>query len=113
MAPKNERTGRAPDHNSAQWSLWLGRPLAAQWAYDIRRTIAALLESIDSIPDEIMLVSVGTTSIATILAAADEEKVRRIALIEPLVSYVTDVPYEKQRMGNMIPCYVMQAIFRN
>ncbi|MFM7921377.1 MAG: acetylxylan esterase, partial [Planctomycetaceae bacterium] len=32
-----DRIGRAPDHNSAEWSLWLGRPLCGQWVRDIRR----------------------------------------------------------------------------
>jgi len=26
--------GRAPDHNSAEWSIWTGRPLLGQWIWD-------------------------------------------------------------------------------
>ena len=34
-----DKVGRAPDHNSAEWGLWLGRPLLGQWVFDIRQFI--------------------------------------------------------------------------
>jgi len=34
-AVAGDQIGRAPDHNSAEWSLWIGRPLLGQWVVDI------------------------------------------------------------------------------
>jgi cephalosporin-C deacetylase-like acetyl esterase len=103
QAVANDKVGRAPDHNSAEWSLWIGRPLAAQWAYDIRRTFDAVLASIESLPDEVAIVGLGPACISALLAGIEEENVQRVVLIDPLVSYVTEVPYEGQRLGSMVP----------
>lgn len=37
FALPSDKIGHAPDHNSAEWSLWIGRPLLGQWAWDVRR----------------------------------------------------------------------------
>jgi Acetyl xylan esterase (AXE1) len=102
-AVAGEGRGRAPDHNSAQWSLWIGRPLAGQWAFDIRRTLAAMQSATESVPEEIFIVGIGSACVSALLAAIQEENVSRLSLVEPLVSYVTDVPYERERMGSLIP----------
>ncbi len=107
-----EGRGRAPDHNSAQWSLWLGRPLAGQWAHDIRRSILAIQAATESIPEEIHLVGVESAAISTLLAANSEDSTYNLTLIQPLVTYVADVPYERERLGSLIPVFcVTWAIF--
>ena len=35
-AHHRDQIRRAPDHNTAEWSLWLGRPLLGQWVQDVR-----------------------------------------------------------------------------
>jgi dienelactone hydrolase len=94
---------RAPDHNSAEWSLWIGRPLLGQWAYDVRRTVDALLESIEGIPEEVAAVGIGQGGLVALLAAAQDDSLVRVALVDSLGTYVSDVPYEGQRLGLMAP----------
>jgi hypothetical protein len=102
-AVAGEGRGRAPDHNSAQWSLWLGRPLAGQWAYDIRRTILAMQAATESVPEEIHLVGLESAAISTLLAAISEDVTCNLTLVQPLVTYVADAPYERERLGSLIP----------
>src|SRR6185503_9259053 len=33
----------AIDHNSAEWSIWMGRPLVAQWCWDVIRALDYLV----------------------------------------------------------------------
>jgi dienelactone hydrolase len=42
LAVPSDSVGHTPDHNSAEWGLWVGRPLMGQWACDIRRLLDAL-----------------------------------------------------------------------
>ena len=39
LAWPRDKIGGAPDHNTAQWGLWIGRPLLGQWALDVRRLL--------------------------------------------------------------------------
>jgi dienelactone hydrolase len=100
---------RAPDHNSAEWSLWIGRPLVGQWAYDVRRTQEALLQSIEGVPDEVAVVGLGTGGLAALLAAAQEESLVRVGTVGALATFVSDVPYEGQRLGLMVPSILRQV----
>src|SRR6185437_12450776 len=34
-----ERVAQSPDHNSAEWGLWIGRPLLGQWVKDLRSNL--------------------------------------------------------------------------
>jgi alpha-beta hydrolase superfamily lysophospholipase len=36
-----DKVGSAVDHNSAEWSLWLGPTLLEQWVGDVRQVITA------------------------------------------------------------------------
>ena len=36
-----DKVGRSPDHNSAEWGLWLGRPLLGQWVFEVRQFLDA------------------------------------------------------------------------
>ena len=31
--------GRAPDHNTAEWGLWTGRPLLGQWVFEVSQVV--------------------------------------------------------------------------
>ena len=42
-----DKIGRAPDHNTAEWSLWIGRPLLGQWVTDVVRLLDVLDETAD------------------------------------------------------------------
>jgi gluconolactonase len=95
-----DRVGRAPDHNSAEWGLWLGRPLVGQWAADIRRLLDAFG---DRVPPEVVVIGDGPTGLAALAAAATDPRITHVAAVGSLASYVTDEPYTNQRLGLMAP----------
>ena len=98
-----DKIGNASDHNSAEWSLWIGRPLLGQWAWDVRRTLDVLSGRLTKLPPEVMLVGNETAGPAALCAAALDERITHAVTINSLASYVTDEPYRNQRLGLMVP----------
>lgn len=103
LAVAKARVGRAPDHNPAEWSLWIGRPLLGQWVGDVQRLIDALQAVHGSLPRDLAVVGLGPAGLLAEVAAALDPRITRVAAIGSLASYVTDVPYEKQWLGLMAP----------
>lgn len=97
----NERVGRAPDHNSAEWGLWVGRPLLGQWVYDVRRLLDGL--NLDAKAPGVMVVGEGPAGLVALCAAATDPRITKVAAVNTLASYVTDEPYAGQRLGVMAP----------
>ena len=108
-AVAGDTIGKAPDHNSAEWAMWIGRPLLGQWAYDVRRTADALLASIEGIPDELAVVGIGTGGLIALVAAAQDEALVHVGIADALGSFVSDVPYQGQRLGLMAPGILRQV----
>lgn len=98
-----DKIGHAPDHNSAEWSLWIGRPLLGQWTWDVRRTLDVLAGRLAKLPPEVMLVGNGTAGSVALAAAALDERITHAVTVNSLASYVTDEPYRNQRLGLMVP----------
>lgn len=106
LAVKNDRIGAAPDHNSAEWSLWLGRPLVGQWSLDAQR----LLKELDSqekdkaeMGRKTYVLGIGAMGLAAVAAAAEEERIDGVMVCDSLHSWVSDRPYKNQRLGNIVP----------
>ncbi len=93
----NDKIGRAPDHNSAEWSLWIGRPLLGQWVFDVRQflDVANLKET--------TLIGEGPAGLVALAAAATDKRITKVAAVGTLASYVTEEPYVGQRLGVMAP----------
>lgn len=102
QAYERDRIGRAPDHNTAEWSLWIGRPLLGQWVQDVRAAIEAT-SSAATESGEITLVGIGPAGTAAICAAVVDEQINYVIAVDSLTSYVSAVPYENQRLGLMAP----------
>src|SRR5439155_17507155 len=100
-----ERVGRAPDHNSAEWGLWIGRPLLGQWVHDVRRTIDMLepLRKAGDPPADIIVIGEGPAGLVALCAAATDKRITKVAAVGTLASYVTEEPYTGQRLGTMAP----------
>lgn len=98
-----ERIGRAPDHHSAEWGLWLGRPLLEQWRTDLQRMMMVLREG--GARDFIVIGEGPAGLVALCAAAADatEKRITKVAAVNSLASFVTDEPYTNQRLGLMAP----------
>jgi cephalosporin-C deacetylase-like acetyl esterase len=102
-APVSDKVGHAPDHNSAEWSLWLGRPLLGQWVWDVRRTFDAIKHQDGSLPNDVQVVGVGSAGVVALCAAALDERITQTRTIQSLASYVSSIPYRGQRLGLMAP----------
>ena len=98
-----DKIGNAPDHNSAEWSLWIGRPLLGQWVWDIHRTLDAIQLQHKSLPSSITIVGIGSSSMIAIAAAALDTRLSAVKTVGGLASYVTDRPYRGQRLGILVP----------
>ncbi|MFM7055308.1 MAG: alpha/beta hydrolase family protein [Planctomycetota bacterium] len=98
-----DRIGRAPDHNSAEWSLWIGRPLLGQWVRDIRTAITALERSGLDADDRLHLAGSGAAAMAVLCAAALDRRIDSVTVHGVLASWVTDRPYEQQRLAILPP----------
>ncbi len=103
LAYSGDKIGRAPDHNTAEWSMWIGRPLLGQWVIDVRRTLDAIGKLQAKPPADIALVGVGPAGVVAVCAAALDDRIQRVAAVNMLSSFVTDVPYEGQRLGILAP----------
>ena len=93
---------RAPDHNTAEWSLWLGRPLLGQWVLDLR-TALNVIEADGGLPRKLTVVGVGPAGVVALSAAALDSRIQQVVTVGSLASYVSDAPYESQRLGIMAP----------
>src|SRR5262249_46518242 len=84
----------APDHNSAEHGLWLGRPLLGQWVFDV----SSLLDWMAAQPtldrDRLAIVGLGQAGIIALCATGlFEDRVTSAAAVDSLSSYVTDQSY--------------------
>lgn len=102
-AVARDKIGRAPDHNSAEWSMWIGRPLLGQWVWDCRRLLDVLDGSSAKDATATALIGVGSASLVSLCASALDERVTHVATVGGLASFVSAVPYENQRLGIMVP----------
>lgn len=99
-----DKIGHAPDHNSAEWSLWIDRPLLGQWVWDVRFALQNVLSvQLGKLPPEVMVVGKDTAGLVALCAAALDERITHAVTINSLASYVTDEPYRNQRLGLMVP----------
>jgi cephalosporin-C deacetylase-like acetyl esterase len=103
FALPSDKIGHAPDHNTAEWSLWIGRPLLGQWVRDVRRTLDLLAGRLAKLPPAVMVVGHTTAGSIALSAAALDERITHAVTIDSLASYVTDEPYRNQRLGLMVP----------
>ena len=99
-----ESIGRAPDHNTAEWGLWIGRPLLGQWVFDVRSFLdCRIADAGKNAPTEIIVIGEGPAGLVALCAAATDKRITKAAAVGTLASYVSDVPYEGQRLGIMAP----------
>ena len=102
-AHRSDKIGRAPDHNTAQWGMWVGRPLLGQWVVDVKRLLDVLDQQAGGLPKNIHLIGQGAASVVALCAAALDDRVTKTVTINGLSSFVSDRPYEGQRVGILAP----------
>lgn len=97
-----DKIGRAPDHNTAEWSLWVGRPLLGQWVLDVRAALNAL-DANGGIPKELTVIGIGPAGVVALCVGALDSRVSGVVSVRCLSSYLSEAPYEGQRLGIMAP----------
>jgi len=93
-----DKIRRAPDHNTAEWSLWIGRPLLGQWVQDVR----AFLNARETFGPT-TLIGIGPAALVAVTTAAMDDRIERTFAVNMLSSYISDVPYEGHRLGLIVP----------
>lgn len=96
-AESRDRIGNALDHNTAEWSLWLGRTLLEQWVGDLRRVISATGEK------EVVVIGQRQTALVALAGAAADDRIGQVLIVDGLVSVCTKKPYRSQRLGVFMP----------
>jgi cephalosporin-C deacetylase-like acetyl esterase len=99
----HDQGAKVADHNSAQWGMWLGRPLLGQWALDVQRLLDAIERVDHGLPAQVLVVGEGPAGLVALAAAGVDRRITRVAAVHTLASFLTDVPYEGQRLGVMAP----------
>jgi hypothetical protein len=106
QAVSGDRIGRTPDHNTAEWGLWVGRPLLGQWVTDVRQYLNTIPEKDATgkpINLEVMVIGEGPAGLVALCAAARDKRITKAAAVGTLASYVSEGPYVNQRLGIMAP----------
>ncbi|HEV3386712.1 MAG TPA: SMP-30/gluconolactonase/LRE family protein, partial [Gemmata sp.] len=103
----SERVGRAPDHHTAEWGLWLGSPLFAQWLQDVHTVVNVFQTKARGARGEggeITVIGEGPAGLIALGVGARQELiVGRVAAVNTLASFATDEPYTNQRLGTIVP----------
>jgi len=103
--PASDAIARAPDHNSAEHALWIGRPLLGQWVFDVQCLLdwLALQPALDR--RRVAVVGIGQAGVVALCASGMlDDRVTAAAALGTPASYVTDEPYPAgTRMGLLAP----------
>ena len=107
-AYSQDKVKRAPDHYTAEWSSWLGRPLLGQWVLDLRAALNAL-EADAGLPGEVTVIGIGPAGVIALCAAALDSRIQQVVTVGSLASYISDVPFENQRLG-ILPYGILRDV---
>jgi len=108
LAPPGGRVGRAPDHNPAEWSLWLGRPMLGQWLRDVATLVEAVSDAMPIRRRDVLYVGEGPAALVALAAynIVTDAIEGGVALVNAPATLVTDRPYEGQWLGTLEPGFL-------
>jgi hypothetical protein len=98
--PGQELGAEIPDHNLAEWGLWLDRPLLGQWVHDVLRLVERVRGTGAT---SVAVVGWREAGLAALLAAALSPEVSATVAVEAVASYETETPPHQQRMAIFPP----------
>jgi dienelactone hydrolase len=101
----NDAIRDAPDHNSAEHALWIGRPLLGQWLIDVRCLLEWLGQQPDLDRNSLAVIGLGQAGLVALCAGGLlEDRLASAAALTAPVTYVTDQAYGPgTRMGLLAP----------
>jgi dienelactone hydrolase len=105
VQPEHDAIAGAPDHNSAEHGLWVGRPLLGQWVFDVLAVLdwLALQPGLDK--RRFAVIGLGQAGVVALCAAGLlDDRVSVAAAVDSPISYVTAEAYPAgTRMGLLAP----------
>ncbi len=103
--PAQAAIAGAPDHNSAEHALWVGRPLLGQWIHDVQCLLdwLALQPSLDR--RRLAVAGIGQAGILALAASGLlDDRVATVLALDAPVTYVTEEAYAPgTAMGLLAP----------
>jgi dienelactone hydrolase len=102
--PKGDTGRGAPDHNSAEHGVWVGRPLFGQWVFDAE-CVSDWLVKQGNPAKKYAVVGLGQAGLlALALSAFAPERFTAVATVGTSASLLTDEAYiDGTRMGYLVP----------
>ncbi|MFO0880496.1 MAG: alpha/beta hydrolase [Gemmataceae bacterium] len=99
--PKGDAIGGAPDHNSAEHALWVGRPLLGQWVADLR----AVLQHASRPGRRLTLIGLGQGGqVAIVAGALLGDRLAGVVAVDAPSTWLTTQAYPAgTRMGLLVP----------
>lgn len=103
--PANDAVRDAPDHNSTEHALWIGRPLLGQWVVDVQYLLDWLAVQPHLDRRRFSVVGIGQAGVVAICAVGLlDDRIASVAALKAPTSYVTDKPYAAgTSMGLLAP----------
>ncbi len=102
--PKGDAVGAAPDHNSAEHAIWIGRPLLGQWSFDVRCFLEWMAIQGKYMADQLAVVGIGQAGVVALTAAALFDHATASAALDVPATFVTEHAYPAgTRIGLLAP----------
>jgi pimeloyl-ACP methyl ester carboxylesterase len=103
--PERDAVAGAPDHNSAEHALWVGRPLLGQWVFDVQCLLDWLAMQPTLDPGRLAVVGLGPAGVVALCAAGLlDDRVAAAAAVDGPASLVTEQAYPAgTRLGLLAP----------
>jgi dienelactone hydrolase len=102
--PKGDAVGAAPDHNSAEHAIWIGRPLLGQWSFDVCCFLEWMAIQGKYLADQLAVVGIGQAGVVALAAAALSDHASAWAALDVPATFVTEQAYAAgTRMGLLAP----------
>lgn len=103
--PANDLIAGAPDYNSAEHALWIGRPLLGQWLFDVQHLLEWLAIQPGLNKQRLFVAGLGQASLIALAAAAlFEDRVAGAISVAGLNTLVTETAYAPgTHMGLLAP----------
>ena len=94
-----------PDHNEAEHSVWIGRPLLGQWVADVRAVAAMMARQPGLDAKRIAVVGLGQAGVVALLAGGMvADRFATAAAVDAPTTYLTTTAYpDGTRMGLLAP----------
>lgn len=103
--PANDAIAGAPDHNSCEHALWIGRPLLGQWVVDVRALVDVLSRQPGIEASRVNLVGIGQAGVVALVAGALlGDRLNAVVAVDAPTSFLAPAAYPAgTRMGLLAP----------